>query len=93
MVVGGAAIDSKLMRVAALLWAVAAALHCAQADEVAAFYQAYWAGMPAGEIRLTLRDDPAAYHDEIAIRRGAVCRQILDLADDARRLARELDLR
>src|SRR6266404_3328585 len=40
----------------------------AQADETAALYQAYWAGLPAGEIRLTLRDDPAAYRDEILIR-------------------------
>lgn len=41
----------------------------ARADEVSALYQAYWAGMPAGEIRLTLRDDDhGAYRDEIAIR-------------------------
>lgn len=40
-----------------------------RADEVSALYQAYWAGMPAGEIRLTLRDDdPGSYRDEIAIR-------------------------
>jgi hypothetical protein len=59
-------------RMPAFIWAVAAVLPAvlrssAQADEVAALYQAYWAGMPAGEIRLTLRDDPAAYRDEIAI--------------------------
>jgi hypothetical protein len=57
-----------MLRVATFLCAVAAVLHSAQADEVAALYRAYWAGMPAGEIRLTLRDDPAAYRDEIAIR-------------------------
>ena len=28
-------------------------------------YQAYWAGLPAGEIRLTLHDDAAAYRDQI----------------------------
>lgn len=57
-----------MTRLAALVWAVAAVLHSARADESAALYQAYWAGLPAGEIRLTLRDDPAAYRDEIAIR-------------------------
>lgn len=56
-----------MSRVAAFVWAVVAVLHSAQADEIAALYQAYWAGLPAGEIRLTLRDDPAAYRDEIAI--------------------------
>ncbi len=40
----------------------------AQAEETAALYQAYWAGLPAGELRLTLRDDPAAYRGEIVIR-------------------------
>jgi hypothetical protein len=53
---------------AALMWAVAAAAHGAHADETAALYQASWAGLPAGEIRLTLRDDPAAYRGEIVIR-------------------------
>jgi hypothetical protein len=57
-----------MVRAAVFVWAVAAGLHSAQADEVAAFYEASWAGMPAGEIRLTLREDPAAYRDEIAIR-------------------------
>jgi hypothetical protein len=52
---------------AALIWA-AAATCSAEADENAALYQASWAGMPAGEIRLTLRDDPTAYRAEIAIR-------------------------
>jgi hypothetical protein len=40
----------------------------ASAEEASALYSAYWAGLPAGEIRLTLRDDPAGYRDEIAIR-------------------------
>jgi hypothetical protein len=53
---------------AALMWAVAAAIHGAHADETAALYQASWAGLPAGEIRLTLRDDPAVYRGEIVIR-------------------------
>jgi len=40
----------------------------AGADEVAALYRVSWAGMAAGELRLTLRNDAAAYRDEIAIR-------------------------
>lgn len=40
----------------------------AAAEENTALYQAYWAGMPAGQIRLTLHDEPAAYHAEIAVR-------------------------
>lgn len=46
-----------------------------------------------GELTLVPGEQRDFTLDEIAIRRGAVCRQILDLADDARRLARELDLR
>lgn len=57
-----------MWRRAALILAATALAHGARADEVAALYQAYWAGLPAGEIRLTLGDDPAAYRDEIAIR-------------------------
>jgi Protein of unknown function (DUF3108) len=56
-------------RCAALLLAVVAGLgHGARAAEIGALYDVYWAGLPAGEIRLTLRDMPAAYRSEIAIR-------------------------
>jgi hypothetical protein len=40
----------------------------AHADDIAAVYAAYWAGLPAGEIRLTLHGAAAAYRDEIEIR-------------------------
>src|SRR5205085_5426056 len=40
----------------------------AKTEESSAFYSATWAGLPAGEIRLTLRDDPAGYRNEIQIR-------------------------
>src|SRR5690242_6368039 len=36
----------------------------ASADEASAVYRVYWAGLPAGDIRLTLRDDPSGYRDE-----------------------------
>src|SRR5207248_3968458 len=54
--------------------AIAAALmllaipRVAAADESSALYRVYWAGLPAGDIKLTLRDDAAGYRDEIAIR-------------------------
>ncbi|HEX3537669.1 MAG TPA: DUF3108 domain-containing protein [Stellaceae bacterium] len=39
----------------------------AHADESQALYQAYWAGLPAGQIRLTLREDATSYRDEIGM--------------------------
>jgi len=60
---------TQLLRVVGLSAILAAALlQSAHAEETAALYQAYWAGLPAGEIRLALRDDPAAYRGEIVIR-------------------------
>jgi hypothetical protein len=50
--------------------------HPAQADESSALYRVSWAGMPAGEIRLTLRDEPGAYHDEIQIRSVGLARLV-----------------
>ena len=38
------------------------------AAEVAASYRMYWAGLPAGEIQLSMRDEATAYHDRIEIR-------------------------
>lgn len=40
----------------------------AGAAEVTGLYRVYWAGLPAGEIRLSLRDEAAAYSDRIDIR-------------------------
>jgi hypothetical protein len=51
---------------AALLLTALASI--ASAEEASALYSVYWAGLPAGDIKLTLRDDPAGYRDEIAIR-------------------------
>jgi hypothetical protein len=62
-----------MLRVAGFIWLAAVAVQTAQAEEVAV-YQATWAGLPAGEIRLTLRDDPAAYRDEIEIRTEGLAR-------------------
>jgi hypothetical protein len=39
----------------------------AAAEDLVAIYAAYWAGLPAAEIRLRLSDDSAAYHDQIEI--------------------------
>jgi uncharacterized protein DUF3108 len=40
----------------------------ARADQVVAVYYAYWAGLPAAEIRLKLSDDDGSYRDRIEIR-------------------------
>src|SRR4051794_28335492 len=40
----------------------------ARAEGPAAIYRAYWAGLPAGEIRRALGDAPGAYQDRIEIR-------------------------
>jgi len=40
----------------------------ARAEDIVAVYAAYWAGLPAGEIRLRLHDGAAAYRDQIEIR-------------------------
>lgn len=51
----------------AIVLAVAVAAGPAAADETVANYSAYWAGLPAANIRLTLSDGGAGYHDEIEI--------------------------
>lgn len=52
---------------AALLAAAGCLPRPAAASDVAAVYRAYWAGLPAGEIRLGLHDDAGSYRDQIAI--------------------------
>lgn len=47
---------------------LAASPRIASAEDASAIYRVYWAGLPAGDIKLTLRDDPAGYRDEIEIR-------------------------
>ena len=53
---------------AALAVALMPGPHAAECGEIAALYQISWAGLPAGDIRLTLSDDGASYRTEIAIR-------------------------
>ena len=55
-----------LLAVAAL--SVATGAVPARAGEIVAVYAAYWAGIPAAEIRLRLHDGDAAYHSEIEIK-------------------------
>jgi hypothetical protein len=45
-----------------------AGAHPAGADDIVAVYAAYWAGLPAAEIRLSLGEDKAAYRGQIEIR-------------------------
>jgi hypothetical protein len=51
---------------ASLLWAGTGA-RPAVANDIVAVYQAYWAGLPAAEIRLNLSEDKAAYRGRIEI--------------------------
>jgi Protein of unknown function (DUF3108) len=37
------------------------------AEDLVAVYTAYWAGLPAAEIRLRLSEDASAYHDQVEI--------------------------
>ena len=52
-----------------VLTMLAAALHSrpVAAEDIVAVYAAFWAGLPAAEIRLRLSGDAAAYHDQIEI--------------------------
>jgi len=49
-----------------LVWAETGAPP-ADADDVGAVYAAYWAGVPAAQIRLSLSEDTAAYRSQIEI--------------------------
>jgi hypothetical protein len=44
--------------------------------ETAGLYHAYWAGLPAGDIKLVLRDEATGYRGEIAIRSEGLPRLI-----------------
>ena len=55
-----------------LVWVCGTALGA----ETAGLYHAYWAGLPAGDIKLVLRDDATGYRDEIAIRSEGLPRLI-----------------
>ena len=41
--------------------------HEAAAEDITAVYSAFWAGLPAGQIRVKLRDNGSGYSDEIEI--------------------------
>ena len=62
----------RTLAAAAILAALAAAP--ARAVESEALYQAYWAGLPAGQVRLNLHEDGDSYRDEIGMRTEGVAR-------------------
>jgi uncharacterized protein DUF3108 len=68
-------------RGAAVLWVLVAfaqpAAQPARGAETAALYSVSWAGLPAGEIRLRLRDDALSYRDEILIRSEGLPRLVI----------------
>src|SRR5438045_8028893 len=51
----------------ALAVAVCGAAGAARAEDLAAFYRATWAGLPAAEVRLNLGGTDSSYRDEIRI--------------------------
>lgn len=59
------------------------ASHEARADALVAHYTAYWAGLPAADIRLKLSGDAASYADEIEIRSEGLPRLITRFRADA----------
>jgi len=50
-----------------------------RADDAAALYQAYWAGVPAAQIRLSVHDGLGEYRIEIAIRAEGLARWVTRL--------------
>jgi hypothetical protein len=46
----------------------------ARAEDSSALYQAYWAGVPAAEMRLTVHDGPEGYREELAVRAEGLAR-------------------
>jgi Protein of unknown function (DUF3108) len=60
----------------------------ARAEGIVAVYRAYWAGLPAAEIRLELRDGKAAYDDEIEIDSEGLPRLISQFRATARAAGR-----
>jgi Protein of unknown function (DUF3108) len=59
---------ARRVAAASIAFVLAAANGSARADGVVAKYSAYWAGLPAAQIRLKVSDAAASYHDEIEIR-------------------------
>jgi uncharacterized protein DUF3108 len=55
----------------------------AEAEELAAFYRATWAGLPAAEIRLGLGDMPSGYRHEIRIETQGMPRWLTKFKADA----------
>jgi hypothetical protein len=62
------------VRAAAAWLLLAATAAPAHAAEVTAVYAAYWAGLPAAQLRLTLRDGDGSYRHEIEIHTEGVPR-------------------
>ena len=57
----------------------------ARAEDLAAFYRATWAGLPAAEVRLNLGGTDSSYRDEIQIEtQGRRVQVMLAVPDNAR---------
>jgi Protein of unknown function (DUF3108) len=76
----------------ALVTGLFAGAGAAEAEELAAFYRATWAGLPAAEIRLGLGDTASDYRDEIRIETQGLPRLLTKFRAEVRgegRLARD----
>lgn len=60
----------------------------ARAEAVVALYSAYWAGLPAAQIRLKLAADGSGYDDEIVIQSEGLPRLVTHFRGDARAAGR-----
>src|SRR5215831_15659980 len=67
----------------ALVLGIGGIADIAQAEELAAFYRATWAGLPAAEIRLGLGDTPSDYRHEIRIETQGLPRWLTKFRGDA----------
>jgi len=64
----GRPVPARSLWLAAAVGLAVAGPSVVRADQTVTLYQAYWAGLAAGQIRLSLADDGGHYRNEIAIR-------------------------
>src|SRR5579871_4198481 len=74
---------ARRLKSLALASGIACLAGAAQAEEVAAFYRATWAGLPAAEVRLGLGDTASDYRHEIRIETQGLPRWLTKFRADA----------
>jgi len=79
---------SRTVLAGSLALLLTAANAAARADNVTAVYSAFWAGLPAAQIRLKLSEAGASYHDEIEIRTDGLPHLVTHFHGNARAAGR-----